>query len=266
MNVVVVIPIYKKNLTLAEVSSLDQALRIFQARDVRFVTYRDLDLSEYRNVLKKHDCNWDVVYFDKKWFSRLRSYSQMLMRDFFYEAFSSYSFLQIYQLDAWVFRDELDLWCERGFSFIGAPFLDREPYCVGNGGFSLRRVSDCRRILSLGHELNQNVPLVNPRLQDDWRRLNWKGRIMVIARRFGLCRSYRYFLEKSTIDEDAFWGTMAPNLHAGFSVPNVDVAARYSYDANPRLANQIAKGILPFGCHGWEKWDKAFWMDKIKRG
>lgn len=29
----------------------------------------------------------------------------------------------IYQLDAWVFNDELSSWCSLGYDYIGAPFF-----------------------------------------------------------------------------------------------------------------------------------------------
>jgi hypothetical protein len=64
----------------------------------------------------------------------------------FYEVFRQYEYMLIYQLDCWVFRDELEMWCDKGYDYIGAPFfvkwfVDRGIY-VGNGGFSLRKISN----------------------------------------------------------------------------------------------------------------------------
>ena len=50
-------------------------------------------------------------------------------------------------------RDALDEWCAAGYDFIGAPWLicADTPHItaekVGNGGFSLRRVSSFLRVL-----------------------------------------------------------------------------------------------------------------------
>jgi hypothetical protein len=45
----------------------------------------------------------------------------------FYQAFTDFEFMLIYQLDAFVFRDELADWCRSGYEYIGAPWLrDRD--------------------------------------------------------------------------------------------------------------------------------------------
>jgi hypothetical protein len=42
----------------------------------------------------------------------------------FYKRFRDYKFILIYQLDAYVFRDELEYWCEQDYDFIGAPLIE----------------------------------------------------------------------------------------------------------------------------------------------
>lgn len=62
----------------------------------------------------------------------------MLTKEF-YLRFRQWEYLLIYQLDAYVFQDELMDWCNKGYDYIGAPFLklNREVDWnnCGNGGF-----------------------------------------------------------------------------------------------------------------------------------
>jgi hypothetical protein len=258
-QVAIVIPVYKADPSPSEVKSLEQAIRVFGGRDFIMVTHRNLDIRIYLELFAKENVTCAIQNFDSKWFQNVKSYSRMLMSTFFYQAFRDYKFIQIYQLDAWVFKDELDLWCNKSYSYIGAPFADRPPFCVGNGGFSLRKIADLQNILDLGKELNRMVPYMNPRLHDPWGSLNLKGKFMAIARYMGFFRSYRFFLEHSTLAEDAFWGTMASDLNPGFHVPDVNEASLYAWDANPSFFYERSNGVLPMGCHGMEKWDSQLW-------
>ena len=86
----------------------------------------------------------------------------------FYESFLDYKYILIYQLDAFVFKDDLIFWCNKNYDYVGAPWIasiSNNPFTlllnkissifdskekkerkkiffkVGNGGFSLRKVA-----------------------------------------------------------------------------------------------------------------------------
>ena len=68
----------------------------------------------------------------------------MLTPDF-YARYAGCEYILLYQLDAWVFEDRLDEWCDKGYDYAGAPLFapgssDLQCARTGNGGFSLRRV------------------------------------------------------------------------------------------------------------------------------
>ena len=99
----------------------------------------------------------------------IAGYNEMMMSADFYSLFNDYEYIIICHVDAWVFRDELDDWCRRGYDHVAAPWPTRKRYTrfplkqylwlklrlkpahkilhcqmfgrIGNGGFSLRRVS-----------------------------------------------------------------------------------------------------------------------------
>lgn len=112
--------------------------------------------------------------FSDEHFVSLRSYNKLVLIPSFYLRFRQYQYMLIYQLDAYVFKDELLYWANKGYDYIGAPWIPNVKvlqdersqrkllreyawymitgsekrtkeeafrYQVGNGGFSLRKIS-----------------------------------------------------------------------------------------------------------------------------
>ena len=63
---------------------------------------------------------------DEKYFISKESYSRLLVSKSFYEAFSEYEYILIYQPDCLVFSDQLLEWCKKGNDYIGAPWYKTE--------------------------------------------------------------------------------------------------------------------------------------------
>lgn len=93
----------------------------------------------------------------------------MLLDPKFYARFADYEFMLIYQTDAYVFRHELQTWCDKGFDYVGAPWTENSNEwfqdligkkggskigstifypTAGNGGFSLRSVAKINSLMS----------------------------------------------------------------------------------------------------------------------
>ena len=145
MRNVVVIPVYKTTLTKSEQSSLMQALHVLGTHEICLVGPKELDLSVY--LLAFEQVGKELLYeaFNPGYFRNVSGYNTLLLSRCFYERFSSFDYMLIYQLDAWVFRDELDSWCNKGYDYIGAPWLklnrELDEENSGNGGFSLRKIA-----------------------------------------------------------------------------------------------------------------------------
>jgi hypothetical protein len=59
--------------------------------------------------------------------------------------------------------------------------------------------------------------------------------------------------------EDLFWSFGAPSLQPDFRIASVDEALGFAFEVEPRRAYELAGRRLPFGCHAWAKYDRAFW-------
>src|SRR5712664_638129 len=75
------------------------------------------------NSLKARLEGFGVKQFDDKYFKNSDTYSELLLSKEFYQTFSEYQYILIYQLDALVFSDQLLEWCQTGLDYVGAPWL-----------------------------------------------------------------------------------------------------------------------------------------------
>ncbi|MDR0972768.1 MAG: hypothetical protein LBM61_02120 [Prevotellaceae bacterium] len=248
----VLIPVYKSALSALERKSLLQAYDVLARYDLIVVKPASLDLSAWTEEFPR------LQFFDfpDEYFRSIGDYNRLLLSAAFYQRFRTYEYVLIYQLDAWVFRDELAEWCARGFDYIGAPWLQKPIYRwplvrsymqwlhkrklqtgkpskqslynrVGNGGLSLRRVESHLRAV-----------------------LNYQSRI---AWFLAQPRSHFY-------NEDVFWATEVPE----FIYPSPEEALRFSFDKYPAYCYQLTGGRLPFGCHSWYKRKmRKFWQPII---
>lgn len=143
----ILIPVYYNVFSEAEKCSLQQCLKVLGKYPVFFIMPDDLKL-ENDLICEKVQ----YVKVPKQWMDSIESYNKMLCRIEFYERFIEFEYLLVYQLDAFVFQDRLQEFCEAGYDYYGAPWLcgfwnGRERLYVGNGGFSLRRTQAVMKLL-----------------------------------------------------------------------------------------------------------------------
>src|SRR6478609_8254437 len=142
-KVCVFIPIHKSDPSHFELVSFQQCFKVFKDYPIKIVTSRQVSLDSYRNTIHQ----FEVLYIDEKWQKNVYSYNKLKLSNHFYDLFKDFEFLLTYELDAFVFRDELLFWCDKNFDYIGAPWFkgfatepSTEILGVGNSGFSLRKI------------------------------------------------------------------------------------------------------------------------------
>ena len=142
-KVAAVVPVYLKTPENDEKLSLLQTKKILGKYPIILVCPESLDVSEYQFLTDKTE------RFADKNFKGVKAYSRLCLDVKFYERFKEYDYIFICQPDGWVFRDELEEWCEKGYDYVGAPWFEGFDGAdenskmlteVGNGGMSLRKV------------------------------------------------------------------------------------------------------------------------------
>lgn len=151
-KVVVVIPIYKVTPDLSEKRSILRTKKILSEFPTVFIYPKKLDILPYKNLFP------EAIFqpLEDAYFTSIKDYNRLLLSPSFYYLFKKYKYLLICQTDVYVFENKLLEWCERDFDYVGSPWTIAPPQTkdkvifdlnswaigkVGNGGFSLRRVS-----------------------------------------------------------------------------------------------------------------------------
>lgn len=239
--VAVVIPVYQASLTDAERMSLRQCMNVLGNYPVIVVKPAVLDLSSF----KEQYPSLTFQSFDNSFFTGVDAYNRLMVSVDFYKAFTAYDYILIYQLDAFVFRDELKEWCAKGYDYIGAPSLHQPEFdriraksardfanalstrrVVLNGGLSLRKISSFLRYLKI---YNIFYPA-------------WKG------------------------NEDMLFCQEATRLKPMkflMNLPEWREALDFAFEKSPEASYELTDHQLPFACHAWERYDPAFWVPFI---
>jgi len=269
MNHIVVIPVYKNKLSQGEQISLRQCCQVLAKHPICLVTHDGLDSTEYERIANENGVRLLRENFDAHYFSGIPGYNALMMSKDFYRRFADYDYMLVHQLDAYVFRDELDLWCNKGYDYIGAPWFfncdshesGAELWKVGNGGFSLRKIDTHIRILT------RKWPVLG--LKEIIRRAKtfpFLKRIgSIVAHLVGWRNTMDYYVRTYTDFEDFFWCEKIPSLSIEYKIPEAKEAVAFSFELSPAYLYEQNGNQLPFGCHAWEKYEyESFWKQYIK--
>ena len=217
-KVAVVIPIHNETLNEFEKISLTQVQKVLGHYPIIFAVPEGKNFSWMPK-------NSQVVKFPAESFATLKAYNDLTTARIFYEKFLDYDSILIYQLDAFVFSDELEYFCSLGYDNIGAAWstlwIRRINYRgkiykarVGNGGFCLRNPKACCKIFDERKDLVSML----------------KG-----------------------MPEDDFWAYIGLIEGSGFHSAPIKIADKFSFEYFPQRSIIKNGGKLPFGCHAWYK-------------
>jgi hypothetical protein len=240
----IIIPIYKTYFGELEEKSFLQCVKVLKNHQIVLVQPEGLD----NDYITKRYSDISVEKFPKRYFENIEGYNELLLSASFYERFLETKYILIYQLDAFVFRDDLLEWCYKGYDYIGAPWIaspknslwskyfnklarnfrskrknEREKtfFKVGNGGLSLRKT--------------------------------WSHYLIAKQNRSYIFEFLNAEAKQIYAIEDVFWSLQAPKLEANFKIPDYKEAVYFAIDRKPKIALALCNEQLPFGCHGINK-------------
>lgn len=254
----IVIPVHSKEPSQHEKISFTQCFRIFCRHDIFVVAPEGLDLDEYRQLVPE----FNVKFIHPKWQASKYQYNQLKLSKFFYDLFLDYHFLLTYELDSFVFRDELLHWCEKGYDYIGAPWFSGfhdpgdEIIGVGNSGFSLRNVSVARKAVSKIYLDDDDVPRRQPAVLRAAKYL-WFRSMNLVWSNYSI---YRLGVQ----GEDLFFCRTVPRTNPNFRIAPVDQSISFAFETRPELLFAKNNYRLPMGCHAWPRHNLEFWKPHIE--
>jgi hypothetical protein len=253
----VVIPIYQTSLSPEETFSIRQATLVLAKHDLYFVGPQRLEAylagisTQFGGLIR-------YKTFPDHYFADIDGYNRLMLSSMFYRAFIDYQYILIAQTDSLVFKDELDAWAAKGFSYIGAPWFvgytqPTKPLrldCVGNGGFSLRSIPDFLQVLE------------HPRMFKNTLMESWPG--SWISNIYRYLKDYHSFVYKDfqiniDVNEDLFWSLFVAPRCEFFTIPSASEAVAFAFEAHPEYLFELNQQQLPFGCHAWQRYNPEFW-------
>lgn len=253
----VVIVVYAERPSFSEMMSFQQCLRIMSYENIIIIYSEGMDLSAYVDVIEQNNLNvaflrW--VSFDSSNFVSIESYNKLMVSYEFYKFFSDFDYILLYQLDAWVFSNELEKWTSKGYSYVGAPWLFRRGGMVGNGGFSLRKVTRFLQLTREKYSFRESFlhHLSVAQVASDYPVLYTVRHLFFKQNRY-LCDIFL---------EDVFFSLVLLHYYKD-EVPCWKEALSFSFELNPRKAYALNREQLPFGCHAYLRYDYNFWKKHI---
>lgn len=265
---IVIIPVYQSIISQWEVKSFVQCCRVLSNYTICLVSYAELDCSIYYQMASANGVLLIRENFDSNYFESISGYNALMISKLFYQRFAAYDYMLIHQLDAYVFRDELDEWSTKGYDYIGAPwfknYLSYEEganlWRVGNGGFSLRKIKTFIQILETRKPILGFVSLCEKYKKRPYKVRCW----CVLKAMLGWHNTLRYYVSEYVDQEDLFWTQYVPSLGFKMLIPSVDEAVSFSFERSPEYLYNQNNQQLPFGCHAWKKYDyDNFWSKYI---
>ena len=224
-DVCIVIPIYKDNinnpLLYDEVESILNTIIKLKDNDIYFLHNPNLDISFYNRFIK-----YSNVHFITYNYKTREEYSNMCLSYKFYEIFNKYKYMLICQTDAYIFKNELLYWCNKGYDYIGALGLFTEiyPKLKGNwGDENVGNIYDYKYFVMNGGFSLRNIQSM-----------------------YNLCYNHKDKLKNETFNEDCviFW-----NYKNELNIPPLEEAIKFSAENQTYAFYPKYYDKLPFGCH-----------------
>lgn len=249
----VVVTFIYRDLNRKERTFFHQAVRILGSHPFVIVHPESYSVGY---LLREHPSLQEMALPDEH-FRSVETYNKMMLSAWFYQRFADYDYMLICQTDAYVFSDQLNYWAAQGYDYIGAPWLLNDNFyerhigqwvqrllalqpisenhmhsChlfhkVGNGGFSLRRISKMAEIMERNKDYISTVRGKHEHMEDVL--------ISILLRK-------------------------RENLY----IPRWRTALYFSFEKAPAWCLKLTRGTMPFGCHDTNAryWD-SFWKQRI---
>ena len=270
----VLVPTHREQLDEELAATLLNNATQLKGYKLEVILPRTCSPSWYEAFFAEHDIDGTVRLVRAEYFGSPAAVNKMGTDPAFYQIYQEFDYILVCHLDAWIFRDRLAYWMDKGYDFIGAPlflpendkvhFLQRMAPFGGNGGLSLRRVASCIRVL----ETFQPRLSIGRLAQAVWflaRNRQW-GFITILFRLLReLSQDWRGTCEKYNIYEDVFFTIIAPLCGNRTSIPSSRTAMKFACEVNYPLFQKELLGLEPpLGIHGYDKYIDSEYLDYVR--
>lgn len=251
----IIVPIYRESPTEDDLISLQQLFRILGKHKITFVHPNNLNLENYRKFPAL------FTAFEKDYFISILGYNRLMLSKIFYQNFSE-KYLLIYQTDCFIFKDELLQWCEKGYDYVGAPWIRSRKEIPLFKLFFDRGISKIKTLINFkgNNKVQKDKSLLYNAVGNGGLSLRKRDKFIQVLDK--LEEVVNIYLDPKNSGqfyaEDVFFSIEPVRNCLEFSKPNYKEATHFAIENKQSEAMEINKGQLPFGCHRWNK-ERDFW-------
>ena len=195
---------------------------------------------------------------EDKWMTSVETYNQMMLSPWFYEMFQDYEYMLICQTDAYVFSDQVSLWCSRGYDYVGAPWLANDTFYERTLGTIVRSI------------MKRLLPMKNYHVHSDhiYHEVGNGGFCLRrIAKMIQLMRDNQHIIRQCTGKHEHMEDVLiciVLGRKEQIKRPHWKEALLFSFEKAPRWCLDMTYGTLPFGCHDTNaRYWESFWKERI---
>lgn len=221
-EVAVIVPYYKNKLNYLEEISLKRIHDVLSQYPIIYIAPESMDIQSQYDI--------EICRFNSEYFKSVKTYNDLLLNPDFYRRFLDCRYILICQFDVFIFSNKLSYFCDLGYDYYGAPWINGTPLdagngmkikFAGNGGLSLRNVEKT---------------------------------ISLLERHAGEAAIF-------SANEDYFFSYFASKE---YRVAPTDICRQFCIETNVQMCMKMNKGELPFGTHAWERYDLEYWKPYIE--
>jgi hypothetical protein len=247
----IVIPVYKPTLSIFEAIALEQCKKILAEYDIVIIKPNNLDISTLNVDLPSSS---KAISFDDHYFRSVHDYNNLMLSSAFYHQFLNYEYILLHQLDAFVFKNDLEYWCNTGYDYIGAPWLPERKL----GRFKSAKES-IRSFLHKKYNFKDKDGLIDTGRQVFKAVGNGGLSLRRVQKFYQICIEHHRLVDTyknkttSHFNEDIFWSIEINRKTKLLKIPGYKQAVLFSMETAPEMAMNLTNNRLPFGCHAWDK-------------
>lgn len=259
-KVAIIIPFYQSTISDYEKIALQQCEKVLSAYPKIAIKPTSFTLPAEASTVNFSA----IVSFDDHYFKGLAGYNQLMLSAQFYKQFLDYEYVLIYQMDAFIFKDELTYWCNQNWDYIGAPWI-RKTYHKSFAGLLILKVK--QYFSNRFNSQNNDVP---NKYQFENKVGNGGFSLRKVKKFYDLCIMMSpvidfYLSQKiNQYNEDVFWSIEVNRQKRVLNIPSYQIGLKFAFEVPPVKAHAINEQNLPFGCHDWDHYTD-FWRPIFNR-
>jgi Txe/YoeB family toxin of Txe-Axe toxin-antitoxin module len=259
-KVAIVIPFYKNIISGYEKIALRRCQHVLSQYPKVAIKPANLTLPNEASAVSFDE----IISFEEDYFNGLEGYNRLMLSSEFYSRFLDYEYILIYQMDCFVFKDDLHFWCQQDFDYIGAPWI-RKTYHKNFAGLILLKIKQyfSRRLNSENNEAPNKYQLENKVGNGGFslRRVKKLADLCIIMKPI-----IDHYLSNpdNLYNEDVFWSIEVNRQKRVLNIPSCETGLKFAFEVPPVKAHLLNEQNLPFGCHDWDKY-ADYWRPVFKR-